>query len=122
MKKTNHSILPLLTLLLALSLLLGCGGCTLNAGKDVKAEAPADDGPAGYTAAATLQDGFIACGSGGRVDKISLEGEVTTLESGTTSRLNSVFTEDGNVLISGNNGTLLVSNDAGESFRKVNCG
>ena len=132
MSKTHRSLFRLLALLLALAMLLSCAGCKWNPGKKDETEEPeepvvepvepVDDGPVGYTAADVMEDGFIACGSGGRVDKISLEGEVTTLESGTTSRLNSVFTEDGNVLISGNNGTLLVSNDAGESFRKVNCG
>ena len=122
MKKTNRTIHPLPALLLALSLLLSCGGCARNAGKGAKTEAPADEGPAGYTAAAALADGFIACGSGGRVDKIAIDGTVTTLASGTDVRLNSVFTEGETVLIAGDRGMLLRSDDAGAAFRPVDCG
>ena len=122
MKKTNRTILPLLALLLALSLLLNCGGCALNAGKDAKTEVSEDEGPAGYTAAAALADGFIACGSSGRVDRIAIDGTVTTLESGTYTRLNSVFTEGDTVLIAGEHGMLLRSDDAGATFRRVDCG
>ncbi len=136
MANTHRLLLRALALILSLTMLLSCAGCKWNPGKDVPAPdepeqpvveepvvgEPVDDGPAGYTCATTLNDGFIACGSGGRVDTITNDGEVTTLVSGTAERLNSVFTEDDNILISGNNGTLLMSNDAGASFRKVNCG
>ena len=122
MKKIYRTIHPMLALLLALSLLLSCGGCARNAGKDTQTEAPADDEPAGYTAAAALADGFIACGSGGRVDRIAIDGTVTTLESGTDVRLNSVFTAGETVLIAGDGGTLLRSDDAGVTFRLEDCG
>ena len=122
MKKTYRTIHPLPALLLALALLLSCAGCTPNAGKDAKAEAPANDAPAGYAAAAVLGDGFIACGSGGRVDRIAIDGTVTTLVSGTDARLNSVFTADDTVLIAGDGGTLLRSDDAGATFRQEDCG
>ena len=133
MKNTHHILLRTLSLLLAFALLLSCAGCKWNPGKTAEpeepeepeepvVEEPVDDGPVGYTCADLLGEGFIACGSGGRVDTITVDGEVTTLDSGTSVRLNSVFTEDENILIAGDGGTLLMSNDAGASFRKVNCG
>lgn len=131
MRKNRHSAFRLLALLLALALVVSCAGCKMKLGKeetsepessDPGASEPVDQGPAGYTAAAQLGDGFIACGTGGRIDAISIEGEVTTLDSGTTEKLNSVFTEGDNVLVSGDHGTLLLSNDAGASFRQVKTG
>ena len=123
----------MLALILALAMLLSCAGCKWNPGKKNETGQPGDpgavdpvdpveEGPVGYTSADILGDGFIACGTGGRVDRISLDGEVTTLDSGTTEKLNCVYTEGSNVLISGNNGTLLMSTDAGESFRSVKTG
>ena len=136
MSKTHHSLFRLLALILALAILLSCAGCKWNPGKKnetgepgepedpgiTEPAEPVEEGPVGYTSADILEDGFIACGTGGRVDRISLTGEVTTLNSGTTEKLNCVYTEGSNVLISGNNGTLLLSTDAGESFRSVKTG
>ena len=133
MSKTHRSLFRMLALILALAMLLSCAGCKWNPGKKNETGQPEDpgavdpvdpveEGPVGYTSADILGDGFIACGTGGRVDRISLDGEVTTLDSGTTEKLNCVYTEGSNVLISGNNGTLLMSTDAGESFRSVKTG
>ncbi len=134
MRTYRHSAFRMLALLLALALIVSIAGCKMKLGKEETSEPepadpgvvdpvdPVDQGPAGYTAAAQLGDGFIACGTGGRIDSISLDGDVTTLESGTTEKLTDVFTEGDNVLVSGTNGTLLLSNDAGKTFRKVNTG
>lgn len=131
MTRTYRALFPLLALVMALVILLGCAGCQSSSGTDPQAPEPsgtedpvnpADEGRAGYFAAAILKEGFIACGSGGRVDQISIDGEVTPLESGTAVRLNSVFTEGDTVLISGDAGTLLYSDDAGASFRREDAG
>ena len=133
MGNNRRSAFRILALLLALALVLSCAGCKMKLGKEQTSEPepedpgvvdpePVDEGPAGYLSADMLLDGFIACGTGGRVDKIAMDGEVTTLDSGTTEKLTCVYTEGPNVLVSGTNGTLLLSNDAGESFRQVKTG
>ena len=131
MRKTYRALVHSLALILALSMLLSCAGCQRAPGMDAQeaelpevpiTEAPVDDGFTGYTSAAVLGDGFIACGTGGRVDRIAIDGTVTTLASGTDVRLNSVFTAGETVLIAGEGGTLLRSDDAGAAFRPVDCG
>ena len=80
-------------------------------------EADPDFGKAvGYLSAAPFGEGFIAVGTGGRIDCISLQGEVRHLESGTKADLHSVYVDYPNVLVAGDNGTVLVSQDAGEHF------
>ena len=77
---------------------------------------PAAGRPAGYLAATAFGEGFIACGTGGRIDYISVQGEVRHLDSGTKAELRSVYAEYPNILVSGEKGTVLISTDAGESF------
>ena len=72
--------------------------------------------PAGYLSAVPFGEGFIACGTGGRIDFISVQGEIRHLESGTKADLRSVYADYPNILVSGENGTVLISTDAGESF------
>ncbi len=147
MTKIHRTKLFLPVLFMALVLLLSCAGCQRNPGNDAQTETPeatevpaaeesadaapadaapdkepADDSRVGYTSAAVLGDGFIACGTGGRVDRISVDGAVTALETGVDVRLNSVFTAGETVLISGDEGILLRSDDAGQTFHKEDSG
>ena len=81
-----------------------------------------EDGYIGYRDADIAGDGFIAVGTGGRIDRIDISGEVQTVESGTKEDLRCVYSEGENIAVSGSNGTLLVSNDGGGSFSALDVG
>ena len=66
---------------------------------------------AGYTDAAVSRDGFLAVGTGGRIDRISADGTRTSLSCPTEEDLLSVWSGDGYDLIAGRRGTLLCSTD-----------
>lgn len=129
MTKSPYFLLRTLAFVLAFALLLSCAGCK-SSGKEDRPPEPVKPKPTeepaepaeggGYLSAAPFGAGFIACGTGGRVDAISMDGTVTALKSGTTETLRGVFTEGSNALVCGDNGTLLMSNDAGESFQQLN--
>ncbi len=88
-------------------------------------EAPEQDDPSnyvGYLSAQATQEGFLACGTGGRLDFISADGKSSPLESGTTEDLLCVFAQGSLVMVSGAKGTLLVSEDSGQSFRAMDLG
>ena len=135
---TNHTrfLVRILTLsILVLSLLLSCGCSKMEEEKPAEPapvedtqevqEEPApetEDGYTGYRDAEAVGDGFVAVGTGGRIDYISTDGEVLSRESGTKQDLRSVYAETPNVVVSGTNGTLLVSNDGAESFSAVDVG
>ncbi len=115
--------------LLVIALLLGCGCskvATIEPAEDVveptEPVEPVYDGPVGYKAAAPCGEGFLACGTGGRIDYISMDGEVKPCESGTKENLLSIHAEGENALVSGENGTLLISNDSGNSFYPIDMG
>lgn len=135
---TNHTrfLVRIFVLsLLVLALLLSCG-CSKKEEETPVAPAPAEDtqevqeedapaaedGYTGYRDAEAVGTGFVAVGTGGRIDLISVEGEVKTVESGTKQDLRSVYAESPNVVVSGAKGTVLVSNDAGESFSALDVG
>ena len=81
---------------------------------------PESEVPAGYRSAAPCGNaGFLACGTGGRIDFISNDGTVQSCESGTTENLNSVFVEGQNVVAAGDHGTLLLSYDGAATFQSV---
>ena len=98
------------------------GVCTRCGEADPDYVAPGPEQRAGYLAAAPFGEGFIACGTGGRVDYISTSGEVIRLNSGTEETLRSVYTDYPNILAGGDHGTVLISTDAGESFLSMNVG
>ena len=98
------------------------GVCTRCGEADPDYVEPGPEKPVGYLAAAPFGEGFIACGTGGRIDYISTLGKVTRLDSGTEETLRSVYTDYPNILIGGDRGTVLISTDAGESFMPMNIG
>ena len=135
---TNHTrfLVRIIALsLLALALLLSCG-CSKQEEDKPEAPAPVEDtqepeeisepagadGYIGYRDAEAVGEGFVAVGTGGRIDYISIDGETLTRESGTKEDLRCVYAETPNVVVSGANGTLLVSNDGGESFSALDVG
>ena len=72
--------------------------------------APATD-YRGYTAAVDYGSGFLAVGTGGRLDVIEADGSVTRLDSGTDADLMDVWTDGSRVLVSCADGSVLYSTD-----------
>lgn len=117
-----------LTFVLAIVLVLGCAGCgemvTVQE-EPVQEEPVTPDKPVisekaeGYYSAAAFGSDFIACGSGGRLDLITAGGEVKPLDPGTAETLTNVFVDGNRMLLSGTNGTLLLSENGGSSFEKL---
>ena len=125
MKRKRNGLRMLLCCVLALLMVFGCGCSEMVEVEPVEEEAvtpPEHDGPVGYVSAVPMGTGFVACGTGGRVDYIDIEGNVTKLETGTTEDLYDVFVEEENIAACGDNGTLLISNDEGKTFRSVDVG
>lgn len=77
--------------------------------------------PEGYIAVTGYQDGFIAAGSGGRIDRISLSGVVSKTEIFKGEDFNCIYSSDRMIIAAGNNGTIMISPDGGE-FRKIDSG
>ena len=98
------------------------GVCTRCGELDPDYVGPGPVQRAGYLDAVPFGEGFIAAGTGGRIDYISTAGEVTRLDSGTKETLRSVYTDYPNILVGGDHGTVLISTDAGESFVPMNIG
>lgn len=74
---------------------------------------------AGYTAAISYNDTFLAVGTEGRLDRITMDKQVTNLQLPTTGNLTSIWTDGVDVLIGGQDGLLLLSHD-GEQFVELN--
>lgn len=83
--------------------------------------APPDEAASGYTAAAAYGGGFLAVGSGGRIDRIGDDGAAETLSSPTEETLTCLWTDGEAVLTGGRDGTLLRSED-GVDFRVCESG
>lgn len=124
MKKMNFRTLRVLLCgLLALLMVMSCGCSEMvnvePVDSTVPEEPPVYEGPMGYVSAVPSGTGFMACGTGGRIDFIGIDGQVEQRESGTTENLNDVFVEDSHVAACGDNGTLIISDDSGRTFRPV---
>ena len=65
----------------------------------------------GYLAAAATPEGFLAVGTGGRLDAIGLDGSVTHLESHTGADLTDLWTDGSRYLVSCADGSVLLSTD-----------
>lgn len=77
------------------------------------------DGPVGYLDCIRCQDGFLACGTGGRLDFIDIEGNVTPCDVSVDKTLRTIYCEGGYVAVCGDGGTLLESTDAGLTFHDI---
>ncbi len=75
----------------------------------------------GYRTVIRYEDGFIAGGSGGRIDWISVSGITVKSEKFPGESFNCLLTDDNKVIAAGNNGTILISSDKG-IFRKADSG
>ena len=83
----------------------------------VKAEA----GKGGYRDITRFGDTFIATGSEGRIDHISLSGEIIRSDKFTGENFNCITSNDTIIIAAGDNGTIVISND-GLSFRTAESG
>ena len=72
----------------------------------------------GYKAVARYEDGFIAAGTDGRIDRITISGTITKSEIFPGEKFNCVITHDKIIIAAGDRGTLLSSNETG-IFHKV---
>ncbi len=74
--------------------------------------------PEGLRAVIRYKDGFLAVGSDGRIDLISVSGEIIKSEKFPGENFNSVISDNEMVIAAGDNGTILISPD-GRTFRKA---
>ena len=72
----------------------------------------------GYRAVIRYENGFIAAGSRGRIDRISASGKILKSEIFPGEYFNCLLSNDQMVIAAGENGILLISSE-GEIFRKV---
>lgn len=73
---------------------------------------------AGYTSITRYNEGFVATGSDGRIDRISITGKITKSQTFPGESLTSVISDNNMILAAGDNGILRIAND-GEVFRKI---
>lgn len=73
---------------------------------------------AGYRAITIYKEGFLAVGTNGRMDWISVTGKITKSQSYSGEEFNCVLSDDKMIIVGGDNGILRISND-GEKFRKI---
>jgi hypothetical protein len=72
----------------------------------------------GYSAVTRYEEGFIAVGTDGRIDRISISGAVTGSEKFTGENLNCIISNDKRAIAAGDRGTILISSEDG-IFRKI---
>lgn len=98
----------------ALILLTGTRGTAADKKDD-------QDGQEGYRAAVEYRDGFLAAGSGGRIDWISSSGRVTRSQRFPGEVFNCLLIQSQQVIAAGDHGSVMVSSDDGE-WQKMNSG
>lgn len=72
----------------------------------------------GYRAIDKSEEGFIAIGSGGRIDRISASGKITKSEKITGENFNCILVHKKDAFVGGDKGTIIIYSDKG-TFRKV---
>lgn len=80
-----------------------------------------NDTSQGYSDVTKYEDGFIAVGVNGRIDRISASGVILKLQDFTEMRLNCVLTHDNQIIVAGDHGNMLISYDHSD-FIKTDCG
>lgn len=78
-------------------------------------------GKGGYRDIARFGDTFIAAGSEGRIDCISLSGELIRSDKFTGENFNCISSNDTMIIAAGDDGTIVISPD-GNSFREAESG
>lgn len=75
----------------------------------------------GYRAIVRYTDGFVAAGSGGRLDWITISGKIVKSEKIEVENYNCLLSQKNDVVVAGENGAMFVSSEKG-TFRKINSG
>ena len=75
----------------------------------------------GYKAITNYDDGFVAVGSGGRLDWISVSGKIVKSEIIEVENFNCLLSQNDDVVVAGENGAMFVSSEKG-IIRKINSG
>jgi len=75
----------------------------------------------GYKAVTNYENGFVAAGSGGRLDWITVSGKIDRSEKIGLENFNCLLTKNNEVVVAGEYGAIFVSSDKG-TFRKMNSG
>ena len=75
----------------------------------------------GYRAIISLDDGFLAAGSGGRIDWISVTGKVIKSENFPGENFNCLLSDNQRIIVAGDCGIILISSDDG-LFRPADSG
>ena len=79
------------------------------------------DKPKGYRGVVGYNDGFIATGSGGRIDLLSSTGRIIKSQKSTGVDFNCVASTDKMIITAGEKGVLRISSD-GNSYSKIDTG
>ena len=104
----RRSAKRILLFLLLLALTAGAVGCGPS-----ENEPPTTVQTPGYRSVCFGEDTFLAVGTGGRIDRISADKTVTSLQSGVSETLNGVAFGNGRYAAVGDRGTVLVSGGDG---------
>lgn len=73
----------------------------------------------GYKAVISKNDGFVAAGSGGRLDWITISGHIVKSEKIGIENFNCLISQDNDIIVAGEHGVMFVSSEKG-TFRKIN--
>ncbi len=105
-------------LISALFLLLVCGGSSFSS---MVIDANAGYKKKGYNAIINYEDGFIAVGSNGRIDRISKSGDIVKSERFPEVEFKSLLSHGQTIIAVGDEGSILISADKGV-FKKIDGG
>jgi hypothetical protein len=75
----------------------------------------------GYTSVTRYNEGFVATGSDGRIDLISITGKITKSQTYPGESFSSVISDNKMIIAAGDNGILRISYN-GDGFRKIESG
>jgi len=75
----------------------------------------------GYKSIIRYKEGFIATGSEGKIDWISVSGKITKSEKMVGENFNSLLTNKEDIIVGGDHGTIMISSDK-EKFRMLRSG
>jgi hypothetical protein len=75
----------------------------------------------GYKAIISNEDGFIAVGSDGRIDRIAVSGSIVKSDQLSGESFNSVLFDGKRIIVAGEHGTMLNSSDNG-AFQRIKSG
>ncbi len=98
--------------------LLGLVSLGLQAKCDTSIQDNSQKNHVGYKAISRYEDEFIAVGTDGKIDRISISGKVTKSEKFAGEKFNCIISNDRMTLAAGDRGILLISSEKG-IFRRI---